>query len=288
MSTAAIFNVDSRTAQNGMGINPATDAYELGGDLIRPTTINATATDYLAITGLVAGDPITDNVMVIDPTGIIRYIDPADLTGDFWRTVTVNETPDGVTDPVDNIIREGGVGIGHVNPTTLAAKLDLIGAQVLRPVTLANFPADASVGAAAATVDIASVLVIPQTTQGITLTIPNPSNVQPGRILYVENTGTASFAVNSAAGLQKVFPKSTLAIPWTASGWLPAKIAPYVAPIAIAGNLTLDGVQHHYETLEYNGAANITVTVRIPSLWVFKCPFPRSGRVEFFLLPELG
>jgi len=53
---------------------------QLGGSLIKPTTIATTAANFLAITGLQAGSNTTDSVMVVDPaSGQVKFISAASL-----------------------------------------------------------------------------------------------------------------------------------------------------------------------------------------------------------------
>ncbi|MEI7735194.1 MAG: hypothetical protein WCI49_06985 [Ferruginibacter sp.] len=65
-------------ANNGLTKNGQT--VQLGGALIQPTTINTTAANFLALTGLQAGSNVTDVVMVVNPTnGQVKYLTPGDL-----------------------------------------------------------------------------------------------------------------------------------------------------------------------------------------------------------------
>lgn len=65
-------------ANNGLTKNGQT--VQLGGDLIQPTTINTTAANFLAITGLQSGSNTTDSVMVVNPTtGQVKYISASSL-----------------------------------------------------------------------------------------------------------------------------------------------------------------------------------------------------------------
>ena len=98
-------------AQNGMGVNSTTAAYELGGDLTRPTIINTDVTNVLKLTGLQAGDPATDSLAVIAPDGTIKFINASGLP-DFWRDST-GALPNGAADDTTQGIRRlGSVGIG--------------------------------------------------------------------------------------------------------------------------------------------------------------------------------
>lgn len=190
---------------------------------------------------------------------------------DFWRSGTGGTLPDGTTDTGENVSRSGNVGIGIADPSTLTAAIDIVGAQVLRPVTLANFAASIVIGTAPTTVDNASEIIIPQTTAGITLTLPNPTNAQAGRLLTVVNTGTAAFII---AG-QKVWPSGEVKFSWTGTAWAALKHMPYLTPIATAVGITLDPVVHHGETIEVSAAATITVPTTLPV--GFMCSITQTG-----------
>lgn len=203
-------------AQNGVGNNAATGAVELGGDLVRPTVINTSAVNTLAVTGLAAGDPATDTLIVIAPDGTVKFLNATGLP-DFWRSGAGDVFPDGTTDYADNISHEGNVGVGITDTSQVRSKLDVAGAVIHRPITLINFAANAAIGTAVATVDVASVILIPQTTAGITLTLPNPTQAQAGRLLIVGNTGNQPVTV---AG-QAVNNASAMPFVWTGAAWVP-------------------------------------------------------------------
>ena len=74
-SSSGSYGVGNYPAQNGEGFNQATGNYELGGDLIRPTAINTSATNTLALTGLEAGDSINDSILVVDTSGVVKFVD---------------------------------------------------------------------------------------------------------------------------------------------------------------------------------------------------------------------
>ena len=67
----------------------------------------------------------------------------------------------------------------------------------LVPIVLANFAANGAIGTAAATVDVASVFVVLQTTSNVTLTIPAPTSGAIGVVTFVINTGTATLTVEN-------------------------------------------------------------------------------------------
>ncbi len=94
------------------------------------------------------------------------------------------------------------MGVGQSSPK---AKLDLAGAFLMEPVNVANLAGGGSVGTAATTVDVASILHVAQTTAGQALTLPPPTNnTAPGRLLVVVNTGTVPFVVGDATLLQNL------------------------------------------------------------------------------------
>lgn len=63
--------------------------------------------------------------------------------------------------------------------------------------TLGNFAANGTIGTAVATVDTKTTFNINQTTANITLTLPDPTDTSPGRIVYVNNVGTVWFIMIS-------------------------------------------------------------------------------------------
>jgi hypothetical protein len=105
-------------------------------------------------------------------------------------------------------------------------------------VDLANFTANGSAGTAAATVDVATILNFPQTTAGITVTLPNPTTATTHKTLVLENTGTADIAVSGAAS-----GSDTLVVPanggvrqtgWNGTRWAAVSAANVVASKAYA------------------------------------------------------
>lgn len=202
---------------------------------------------------------------------------------DFWRSGVGATLPDGTTDTTDVITHDGNVGIGLPSAATVTARLDVNGAEVLRPVALGNFAANAVIGTAAATVDIASMISIAQATQNITLTLPNPTNAQAGRLLIIYNTGLAAFSLGTTAGNQKVWPGANITLTWNGAGWVPPKLAPLIVPITFGANLTLEPVRHHFEILECTAAGNITVTVptTLPVGFQVSITQAGAGRITF-------
>lgn len=117
--------------------------------------------------------------------------------------------------PAGEAASAGFVGINIASPV---AMLDVNGAQVLRPVTIADRPTGGSVGLPAATVDIASVIILNQATNAQSLTIPNPTNTTAGRILYVTQNGAAT---GTTINGYPIFTDRTIPFIWDGNSWNP-------------------------------------------------------------------
>jgi hypothetical protein len=109
----------------------------------------------------------------------------------------------------------------------------------LQRVALVNFAANAALGTAAATVDIASAFTINQTTASIVVTLPAPTTTTDMQIIYIQNIGTVAITVGGS-----VIPASKyIAFTWNGTAWVaasdtsPAKF--YVQQALIAGNNTI-------------------------------------------------
>jgi len=78
---------------------------------------------------------------------------------------------------------------------TLAGTLVTNGASITGTQTISNLATGGDIGAAAATVDVATSFNINQTTSGQTITLPSPTTATAGRLAYVNNIGTTSFTL---------------------------------------------------------------------------------------------
>jgi hypothetical protein len=269
-------------AQNGMGINGATGQYELGGDLLRPTAINTSAANTLSLTGLQNGDPVSDFTLVVDAAGIIRYL-PATAAADFFRSGTAAAPllPDGTNDLTENVARSGNVGLGISDPSVVAAKLDLTGSQVFRPVALANFAANGAVGPSAATVDVTSHLSFQQTTAGVSVTLPAPTNTQAGRILIAESlpASTVPITVNG----QVVQPSTGIPFIWSGTAWIPLGSSSQDFWRTVVGTTLPDGTTDPVDAIRrigHTGIGGAAVTDAMPTVTT-----PTAANVFFHLSP---
>jgi hypothetical protein len=125
----------------------------------------------------------------------------------------------------------------------------------LQRIALVNFAANGALGTAAATVDLASSFTINQTTAGIALTLPAPTDATDMRVLYVQNIGTAAVTVGGTSIPASKYMEFT----WTGTAWVatadtsPAKF--YVQQALTAGNNTIT----HNLNLAVPKAVNVQV-----------------------------
>jgi hypothetical protein len=108
--------------------------------------------------------------------------------------------------------------------------------DILKTATLplANFATSGAIGTAATTVDIASSFVITQTTPGVALTLPLPTNANSGDRLLVGSATTSTTPVNVAGTI--LVPGEFASWLWGGTAWLFADGGRNTgASIAIAG-----------------------------------------------------
>ncbi len=111
------------------GLTRVGKTVELGGSLIKQTTINTTAANFLAITGLQTGDGGTDSVMVVSPTtGQVKVISVANLVDQITYTNGINNAnpngdvklggaltePTTLTTDATNVLKIAGLQSGNL------------------------------------------------------------------------------------------------------------------------------------------------------------------------------
>ena len=97
------------TANNGLTITTGT--IQLGGALTKATTVAASSTNTLAITGLQTG-AATDNVVVTDASGVLKNVAASSMQLEPWQ---IQATTTKASANTDNIFQMGKVGIGTNN-----------------------------------------------------------------------------------------------------------------------------------------------------------------------------
>ncbi len=138
------------SAGNGLTIDnttiPTNPKVELGGDLTKPTTIiGTTATNLLQVTGLEAGNALTDEIVTIIPaTGQLRKLSASAASGtaDNGLTKTGNNTqlggalitPTTITTDITNTLSITGLEPGAANDFIVSENT----AGVVRKITATN------------------------------------------------------------------------------------------------------------------------------------------------------
>ena len=112
------------TANNGLNVDGASSAIQLGGTLTETTTITTDATNTLAIEGLQTGT-VADNIVLADPTtGVLKSISQSTLVLEPWFGEDDNAA---ATLNTENIYHMGNIGIKTATP---AGALDVEGGNV--------------------------------------------------------------------------------------------------------------------------------------------------------------
>lgn len=79
-----------------------------------------------------------------------------------------------------------------------------------------NFATGGAIGTAPHTVDIADTFFVSQTTAGQSLSLPNPTNINLVRTVYVVNTGNQSFSIFGSA---LAAGKTAVAVWWSGGSY---------------------------------------------------------------------
>ena len=80
---------------------------------------------------------------------------------------------------------------------------------------ISNKASGGAIGTAAATVDVASLFNVNQTTSGQTLTVPNLTNTTNGKTIHINNVGSTAFTLLS----KTIEPGTGILLRWTGSAW---------------------------------------------------------------------
>jgi hypothetical protein len=90
------------------------------------------------------------------------------------------------------------------------------GSSVYTAQAVSNLPTGGAIGTAAATVDGATTFNISQTTISQAITLPSPTTITAGRIVYVNNVGSASFTMYGTT----IGTNGSNAFIWNGSQWV--------------------------------------------------------------------
>lgn len=140
-------------------------------------------------------------------------------------------------------------------------------------ISLSNFTANSSIGIASATVDSATIIAFVQTTTGITVTIPSPTNVNVHKTISVENltTSTQPITVKGFTGATDIITLGigdVKEISWNGNGWRATSSANVlgegVSPIYAPSFTTLTG------TNSSSGTDIVSITIPSSGTWVIQ------------------
>jgi hypothetical protein len=145
-----------------------------------------------------------------------------------------------------------GMFIAGVTPPTPTASAANSSSRP-RVITLGNFPTGGSIGLASATVDVADIITITQTTATQTLTVPVPSSTRY-KDLIVINNGSAPFILNPG-GL--VGSNKSVALSSTGSGGFNAPVGVSRAGEVIYSTRTADYVSGTDQMILANGGTKL-------------------------------
>jgi hypothetical protein len=143
-----------------------------------------------------------------------------------------------------------GITIGRsgVATTFSSAQITNTGATLNTSLAISNKATGGDIGTAAATVDVKTTFDINQTTSGQTLTLPTPTSTTSGRIVYVNNVGTASFTMYGSV----IASGKSNAFIWNGSSW--------VTTVSLSGSVvnsigTIDSVTKSSDGASISGNA---------------------------------
>lgn len=202
---------------NSLLVSNPTD--NVSGDLTETKssclTINGGSNSCLSNVQLTLNLP-NNKIFLGDSNNVPKTVD---VSGDI--TIANN----GVTSIKSNVNLTGNptttTQLENVNNTTiattaytdrgLAKKQD----KIPNTLNLSNFLIDSQLGLASATVDIFEKFSINQTSPKINLTIPNPTNIENTKLIFVENIGTVAFHINELT----IIPNNCLLFIWNGNQW---------------------------------------------------------------------
>jgi hypothetical protein len=176
-----------------------------GATIVGATTINTTGTSNTQIGNATGTFQLDSSNIDISTAGAISGITSySQASGNFVQSGAGTFST--------------GTGAVSLNGATTinGSQLTNTGATLNSAMTISDLPTGGNIGTAAATVDIKTTFNVNQTTAGQTLTLPNPTDTTSGRIVYINNVGSASFTMYGSV----IASGKSNAFIWNGTAWV--------------------------------------------------------------------
>jgi hypothetical protein len=152
------------------------------------------------------------SALTIGRSGVTTTIQGSvSLNGSGTALSVTNDATIGGTLGVTGLITASG-GLTVTNGDTFTNA----GATLNTATAISNLASGGNIGSAATTVDVATTFNVNQTTASQTLTLPSPTTTTSGRIVYVNNVGSASFTMYGSGYWSK--PEQCIHLEWEYMG----------------------------------------------------------------------
>jgi len=87
-------------------------------------------------------------------------------------------------------------------------------------IAVTNKATGGSIGTAATTVDVGTIISVSQTTAGQTLTLPNPTDTTAGAVIIVVSASSAGFKINGTVLTANNGTQAKAMFVWTGAAWI--------------------------------------------------------------------
>jgi hypothetical protein len=201
-TTTASTDSDDVTIQTG----DASGATSNSGDI---TIDTGTATGTAG--AILLGTSNAENLTIGNAGSATTIQGSVSLTGSGTALDVTNDATIGGTLGVTGLITASG-GLTVTNGDTFTNA----GATLNTAVAITDKATGGNIGSAASTVDGATTFNVNQTTASQTLTLPSPTTTTAGRIVYVNNVGSASFTMYGSV----IASGASNAFMWNGSAWV--------------------------------------------------------------------
>ncbi|MCA9333196.1 hypothetical protein KDA00_04990, partial [Candidatus Saccharibacteria bacterium] len=224
-------NADNTTAAAGIafGASRDTNLYRSAANTLRTDDSLIVGTGLQVVTGDVsisAGALNTNGTQRLSNAGALSNITGySQSSGNFLQsgagtfgTGTGAVSLNGATSVTGSNTFTVGTGLSTFggSVTITGSQFTNQGSTLNSAQAVADLPSGGNIGTAAATVDVNTTFDINQTTASQTITLPTPTDTTSGRIVYVNNVGSASFTMYGSV----ISAGKSNAFIWNGSTWV--------------------------------------------------------------------